>query len=227
MIKELEKRDIGRPSTYASIIKTIQDRGYVEKLNKALVPTDTGDVVSSFLEANFANYISDTFTAEMEDKLDLIAEGKAQYLKTLKDFYGPFLKDVKSKDKIDKVNNFGEADPLHACPICNGPMIIKLGRTGKFLSCSRFPECKGALTLDGQEMPKDKILGLDEKTNLNITVKSGRFGPYVELVSEVTENTKKKSKDKPRRASIPKDVDTMTINKEMAQKTDFSVKNRT
>ena len=218
LIKELEKRDIGRPSTYASIIKTIQDRGYVEKLNKALVPTDTGDVVSSFLEANFANYISDTFTAEMEDKLDLIAEGKAQYLKTLKDFYGPFLKDVKSKDKIDKVNNFGEADPLHACPICNGPMIIKLGRTGKFLSCSRFPECKGALTLDGQEMPKDKILGLDEKTNLNITVKSGRFGPYVELVSEVTENTKKKSKDKPRRASIPKDVDPLTITKEMAQK---------
>ncbi len=218
LIKELEKRDIGRPSTYASIIKTIQDRGYVEKINKALMPTDTGDVVSSFLEANFANYISDTFTAEMEDKLDLIAEGKAQYLKTLKDFYGPFLKDVKSKDKIDKVNNFGEADPLHACPICNGPMIIKLGRTGKFLSCSRFPECKGALTLDGQEMPKDKILGLDEKTNLNITVKSGRFGPYVELVSEVTENTKKKSKDKPRRASIPKDVDPLTITKEMAQK---------
>jgi DNA topoisomerase-1 len=84
-------------------------------------------VVSSFLEANFSNYISDTFTAEMEDKLDLIAEGKAQYLKTLKDFYGPFLKDVKSKDKIDKVNNFGEADAKHVCPVCGRPMIIKLG----------------------------------------------------------------------------------------------------
>ncbi len=94
LIKELEKRGIGRPSTYASIIKTLEDRGYVEKQNKALVPTDTGDVVSTFLEGNFQNYISDSFTAEMEDELDEIAEGKRTYEKTLKDFYTPFLKDV-------------------------------------------------------------------------------------------------------------------------------------
>ncbi len=87
LVKELEKRGIGRPSTYASIIKTIEDRGYVEKINKALVPTDTGDVVSSFLEKNFESYISDDFTAEMEDKLDLIAEGKEDYTKMLTKFY--------------------------------------------------------------------------------------------------------------------------------------------
>src|SRR5581483_1136833 len=86
LVKELEKRGIGRPSTYASIIKTLEDREYVTKENRNLRPTDTGEVVSTFLEDNFGEYISDTFTADMEDKLDLIAEGKAQYTKTLSDF---------------------------------------------------------------------------------------------------------------------------------------------
>ena len=181
LIKELEKRDIGRPSTYASIIKTIQDRGYVEKLNKALVPTDTGDVVSSFLEANFPNYISDTFTAEMEDKLDLIAEGKAEYLKTLKDFYGPFLKDVKSKDKIDKVNNFGEADPNHVCPICGGPMIIKLSKNGKFLSCAKYPDCTGARKITGEELQGPKETGEDcpECKKGKLVLREGKFGQFI------------------------------------------------
>ena len=181
LIKELEKRDIGRPSTYASIIKTIQDRGYVEKLNKALVPTDTGDVVSSFLEANFSNYISDTFTAEMEDKLDLIAEGKAEYLKTLKDFYGPFLKEVKSKDKIDKVNNFGEADSKHICPICGGSMIIKLGKNGKFLSCVKYPTCAGARKITGEEMAGPKETGEEcpECKKGKLVLREGKFGQFI------------------------------------------------
>ncbi|MCX6717117.1 MAG: DNA topoisomerase [Candidatus Taylorbacteria bacterium] len=110
LIKELEKRGIGRPSTYASIMKTLEERKYIEKQNKTLFPTDTGEVVSDFLEANFAKYISDTFTAEMEDELDEIAEGKREYVKTLKDFYGPFSKDVKEKGGIEKVTNLGEAD---------------------------------------------------------------------------------------------------------------------
>jgi DNA topoisomerase-1 len=181
LIKELEKRDIGRPSTYASIIKTIEDRGYVEKINKALTPTDTGDVVSSFLENNFANYISDTFTAEMEDKLDLIAEGKAEYLKTLKDFYGPFLKDVKAKDKIDKINNFGEADPKFTCPICGGPMIIKLGKTGKFLSCAKYPDCTGARKITGEEMAGPKEIGekCPECKDGQLVLREGKFGQFI------------------------------------------------
>ena len=105
LIKELEKRGIGRPSTYASICKTIEDRGYVQKENKSLRPTDTGDVVSSFLEEYFPSYISDSFTAEMEDKLDEIASGKRTYEKTLTEFYGPFHKEVKSKDKLAKATN--------------------------------------------------------------------------------------------------------------------------
>jgi len=181
LIKELEKRDIGRPSTYATIIKTIEDRGYVEKINKALVPTDTGDVVSSFLETNFPNYISDTFTAEMEDKLDLIAEGKAEYLKTLKDFYGPFLKDVKAKDKIDKVNNFGEADAKFPCPVCGGPMIIKLSRNGKFLSCAKYPECTGARKITGEELQGPKETGEDcpECKKGKLVLREGKFGQFI------------------------------------------------
>src|SRR3989338_4051640 len=110
LIKELEKRGIGRPSTSASIMKTLADRGYVVREGRSLQPTDTGDVVSSFLEEYFPTYISDTFTAEMEDELDEIADGKREYAKTLKDFYTPFLKEVKKKDKeAGKITDLGPA----------------------------------------------------------------------------------------------------------------------
>ena len=181
LVKELEKRGIGRPSTYASIIRTLEEREYVTKTNKALVPTDTGDVVSSFLEENFAEYISDSFTAEMEDKLDLIAEGKAEYVKTMKDFYGPFTKDVQAKEKTAKITNLGDADIKYVCPKCGSHMIVKLSRSGKFLSCSTYPECTGALTIDGEEIKSDTPLGHDPKTGLPIFVKVGKYGPYVQL----------------------------------------------
>ncbi len=182
LIKELEKRGIGRPSTYASITKTIEDRGYVAKENRSLKATDTGEVVSSFVEEYFPNYISDTFTAEMEDKLDDIANGNRTYLTTLTEFYGPFHKDILAKDKIAKLTNLGVADAKFKCPKCGtNPMDIKLGRNGKFLSCSRYPDCDGALTLEGVEFKKDEPIGVDPTTNLPIFVLNGRFGPYVQL----------------------------------------------
>ncbi len=152
LVKELESRGIGRPSTYASIMRTIEDRGYVKKEGKTLFPTDTGEVVSDFLEKHFANYISDTFTAEMEDELDEISRGEREYEKTLKDFYGPFLKEVKIKEKLEKATNLGEAPENIKCPKCGSPMIVKLSRGGKFYSCSKYPICDGALTLDGTEL---------------------------------------------------------------------------
>ena len=152
LIKELEGRGIGRPSTYASIMKTIEERGYVKKENKTLFPTDVGEVVSDFLEKHFANYISDTFTAEMEDELDEISRGEREYEKTLKDFYTPFSKDVKSKDKLEKATNQGDAPENIKCLKCGSAMIIKLSRVGKFYSCSKYPECDGALMLDGTEL---------------------------------------------------------------------------
>lgn len=186
LVKELEKRGIGRPSTYASIIRTLEEREYVQKVNKALVPTDTGDVVSSFLEENFGEYISDSFTAEMEDKLDLIAEGKAEYVKTMKDFYGPFTKDVQAKEKTAKITNLGDADVKYVCPKCGSSMIVKLSRSGKFLSCSTYPDCTGALTINGEEIKSDTPLGHDPKTGLPIFVKVGKYGPYVQLGDKET-----------------------------------------
>lgn len=159
LVKELEKRDIGRPSTYASTLKTIQDRGYVLREGKTLVPTDTGDAVSSFLEKHFPSYISDTFTAEMEQELDDIATGKRDYVKTLKTFYGPFQKDLKAKDKIEKVTNLGDAPAEILCPRCGGVMIIKLGKSGKFYSCAKFPDCDGARLIDGTEITGPKPTG--------------------------------------------------------------------
>ncbi len=221
LIKELEKRGIGRPSTYASITRTIEERGYVEKEGRSLKPTDTGDVVSSFLEENFPSYISDTFTAEMENELDEIATGERTYLKTLSDFYGPFNKEVKAKDKLAKATNLGHADPKFKCPKCGSPMEIKLGRGGKFLSCSRYPDCDGALSIDGMEYKKDEPIGTDPTTGLPIFVLNGRFGPYVQLGVKLPKEKKtkkprktKRAKEasapapaKPRMASIPKTVD--------------------
>jgi len=156
LVKELEARGIGRPSTYASIMKTIEDRGYVRKEGRTLFPTDTGDVVSSFLEDNFANYISDTFTAEMEDELDEISNGKREYVKTLKDFYIPFQKEIKEKEKLAKATNMGEAPEDMLCPKCGKNMIVKLARGGKFYSCSNYPECDGARTMEGNELEGPK-----------------------------------------------------------------------
>ena len=152
LIKELETRGIGRPSTYASIMRTIEERGYVEKQGKTLFPTDVGEVVSDFLEKHFANYISDTFTAEMEDELDEISRGEREYEKTLKDFYGPFLKKVKLKEKLEKATNLGLAPSNIKCPKCESAMIVKLSRGGKFYSCSKYPDCDGALMQDGTEL---------------------------------------------------------------------------
>lgn len=159
LVKELEARGIGRPSTYASIMRTIEERGYVNKEGRTLFPTDTGDVVSSFLEDNFSEYISDTFTADMEDKLDDISNGDREYEKTLKDFYLPFQKELKEKDKLAKATNMGDAPSDMLCPKCGGSMIVKLARNGKFYSCANYPDCVGARNLEGKELEGPKDLG--------------------------------------------------------------------
>jgi DNA topoisomerase I len=181
LIKELEKRGIGRPSTYASIIKTLDERGYVEKISKALHPTDTGEVVSTFLENHFPTYISDSFTAEMEDELDDIARGERTYKKTLEDFYTPFLKEVKSKEKVEKVTNLGKAPSEFKCPVCGSDMIVKLGRGGKFLSCEKFPDCQGARTIEGKELeaPKDTGEVCPKCGKGNLVMREGKFGTFI------------------------------------------------
>ncbi|HUO50165.1 MAG TPA: type I DNA topoisomerase [Candidatus Paceibacterota bacterium] len=180
LVKELEKRGIGRPSTYASIIKTLEDRGYVDKQGRTLIPTATGDVVSTFIENNFGDYISDTFTSEMENELDEIAEGKRKYEKTLKDFYTPFTKAVKGKEKIPKITSMGDAPEEFPCPICKGPMEYKLSKNGRFMSCKRFPECLGARKEDGSEIEPPKEL--NEPCPLDggkLIEREGRYGRFI------------------------------------------------
>jgi len=181
LVKELEKRGIGRPSTYASIIKTIQDRGYVGKEGKTLIPTDTGDVVSSFLEKYFPLYVGDTFTADMEEKLDEISRGEREYESTLEEFYTPFQKEVESKEDIEKITNMGEADENIRCPICDGSMIIKLSKGGKFLSCKRFPDCNGARTIEGValEGPKPTGEACPKCGKGELVERTGRNGKFI------------------------------------------------
>jgi DNA topoisomerase-1 len=203
LIKELEKRGIGRPSTYASIISTIEDRGYVEKVNKALHPTDTGEVVISFLEDHFGTYISDTFTAEMEDKLDTIADGHATYRKTLEEFYGPFHTAVKEKDDLEKVTSMGDAPSDLLCPLCTSTMVIKLAKNGRFYSCARYPDCTGARKIDGSVMEGPKSLGrkCPKCSDGELIERDGRYGKFIacnnypkcKYIEQDEEEKKKKS----------------------------------
>lgn len=181
LVKELEKRGLGRPSTYASIIKTLVDRQYVEKEGRALRATETGEVVDGFLSEHFPDVVSDTLTAEMENELDEIADGKREYATTLGNFYGPFSKAVKKKDKeTAKATHLGEADEKFKCPKCGASMVIKLGKSGKFLSCSKYPECDGALTMEGKEIEGPKPTG--EKCpdcGGDLVERQGRYGKFV------------------------------------------------
>ncbi|MCF7815547.1 MAG: type I DNA topoisomerase [Candidatus Pacebacteria bacterium] len=204
LIKELEKRGIGRPSTYASIMKTIIDRGYVEKVGKTLTPTDTGDLVSSFLEEHFAKYIGDDFTSEMENELDEIANGTRGYTETLTEFYTPFSAAVAAKEHIDKITNLGAGPEEFPCPTCGSGMVIKLGRGGKFLSCDTYPVCDGARMIDGSQIKDDEPLGRHPETGEDIFLLNGRFGPYVQL-GPTPEKIKGKKSITPKRASVPKE----------------------
>lgn len=142
LIKALEEFGIGRPSTYAPIISTIQDRQYVEKADKKLVPTNLGLAVNDFLMANFTNIMDYQFTAGMEDNLDAVANGEKKWVPVIREFYTPFEEQLKKvADTAERVKIETEvSDEL--CPEHNVPLVVRIGRFGKFLACSKFPECK-------------------------------------------------------------------------------------
>ncbi len=147
LVKTLEEKGIGRPSTYAPTISTIEERTYVEREKKYLFPTELGEIVNDLMEKNFKDIVDEKFTAEMENNLDLVAEDKVNYVEMLKEFYTPFIKLVENAEKnVEKVK-IPEQETDIKCELCGRNMVIKQGRFGKFLACPGYPECKNAKPL--------------------------------------------------------------------------------
>ncbi|MBI4457793.1 topoisomerase DNA-binding C4 zinc finger domain-containing protein, partial [Candidatus Uhrbacteria bacterium] len=180
LVKTLEENGIGRPSTYAPTISTVVDRGYVEKEERKLKPTDLAMLVNDLLVAHFPDIVDSQFTAHMEESLDLVAEGEKDWVPVIRAFYGPFKKNLKAKEKeIDK-KDVTETATKEVCDKCGKPMIIKIGRFGRFMACSGYPECRNTKPLPGSEESKVDVSGeVCPKCGAPMMVKRGRFGEFL------------------------------------------------
>ncbi|MEM6748554.1 MAG: type I DNA topoisomerase [Pseudomonadota bacterium] len=222
LVKALEENGIGRPSTYASIISTLQDRSYVRMDKNRFIPEDRGRIVTAFLENFFGKYVEYDFTAQMETTLDDISGGRENWRAFLTRFWDEFhakidgMTGLRITEVLDALNEAlgphifpakeDGSDPRQ-CPTCGiGTLSLKVGRYGAFIGCSRYPDCKHTRQLgksEGQQV-EDKVLGIDPDTSTEVSLKSGRFGPYVERAA-VEEG------EKPKRGSIPKGWDVADI----------------
>ena len=220
LIKKMEELGIGRPSTYASTLNVLRDREYVRLDKKRLYPEDKGRLVTAFLESFFSRYVEYDFTADLEEKLDLISAGTLEWKDVLRDFWREFIAavndigDLRITQVLDALNDLlgphifpdqGQGTDPRACPSCNvGRLSLKVGKFGAFIGCSNYPDCRFtrqlAETGDKAAAAETKVLGADPETGLDVTVRSGRFGPYVQLGEP-------NGKEKPKRASIPKGTD--------------------
>jgi DNA topoisomerase I len=181
LVKKLESEGIGRPSTYASIIKTIQDRGYVEQLDRKFHSTDIGEVVTKKLEEGFPRIMDLAFTRHMEEELDKIEEQHLGWVSVLQEFYGPFKENL---DNAMDAMKHAKAETIpsdYTCEKCGKPMVYRFGRNGKFLSCSGYPECTSAVPCDKNGKPqKDEVSEFKcPECGKPMLVKSGRFGKFL------------------------------------------------
>ena len=202
LVKTLEEHGIGRPSTYASIISTLQAREYAMLDKKRFKPTDVGRVVIRFLTEHFTRYVDYGFTAQMEDELDEISDGKRDWIPVLNDFWHPFaalIEDKKNIERKDVTQELIDED----CPKCGKPLSMRLGKRGNFIGCTAYPECDYtrnlANTVDAGEARKE--LGDDPVSGLPVLLLRGPFGYYVQL-GEVEVG----AKVKPKRISWPKEL---------------------
>ena len=187
LIKDMEEKGIGRPSTYAGIMETIQEREYCKTEERRLSPTELGMLVTDLLVENFPDIVNVEFTAKMEGNLDLVEEGNKEWTVALDDFYKPFEKDLeKAKKHMRNIKEEAEKTD-HKCEKCGKGMVIKFGRFGKFLACSGYPECKNTMQIekDGSiaekpETPPDEPTDHKcEKCGSPMVIKTGRFGRYI------------------------------------------------
>jgi DNA topoisomerase-1 len=180
LVKALEEKGIGRPSTYAAILSTIQDRKYVHKTEGRFSPTELGSVVNDLLVDRFTELMDIGFTASMEEKLDRIEEGKMKWVKVVKDFYSPFHKKLAEALAIPGKVKPQDIPTEEVCEKCGLPMVIRWGRHGRFMACSGFPECKNAKPLEDEKQGAE-IIATDEKCpkcGSPMVLKSGRFGKF-------------------------------------------------
>jgi len=231
LVKRMEELGIGRPSTYASILSTVQDRGYVTKDKNRLIPEDKGRLVTAFLMNYFARYVEYDFTAALEEELDDVSGGREDWQEVLARFWRDFsakveeTKDLRIGEVLETINDFlaphlfpdrGDGTDPRICPICGeGRLSLRTARAGgAFIGCSNYPDCRYTRPLGGEQDPEaaaldGKELGIDPETGLAVTLRNGRFGPYVQLGEP-------EGDEKPRRTSIPKGVEPAEVTLEMA-----------
>lgn len=232
LVKKLEELGIGRPSTYASILQTLRDRSYVKMERNRFMPEDKGRLLTAFLEKFFERYVEYDFTADLEGQLDQISSGQIDWKDVLRAFWADFepktkeILELKPSDVIKTLDEFlepylfGSGDEERnprACPACaDGRLSLKAGKFGAFVGCSNYPECRYTRPFGSEEATAGqadegpKVLGVDPATGLEVSLRSGRFGPYVQLGEEGAD------KAKPPRSSVPKDVPLDTVNLELA-----------
>jgi len=185
LVKELEERGIGRPSTYATIMDTIQSKRYVEKQDGRLVPTMLGKMVTELLLESFPHVMSVDFTAAMEQKLDEVEEGRADWVALVREFYQPFARDLEKARQHMRDLKREEIATEHKCERCGAVMVIKWGRHGHFLACSAYPECKNTKEIqriDGGKVelaPEETTRETCDKCGKPMIVKRGRFGRFL------------------------------------------------
>ncbi len=232
LVKRMEELGIGRPSTYAAILQVLQDRGYVRIDKRRLVPEDKGRLVIAFLESFFARYVEYDFTASLEEQLDRVSNNEVDWRQLLRDFWRDFIgavddiKDVPISEVLVALDELlaPHVFPVRAdggdprqCPTCGtGRLSIKLGRFGAFIGCSNYPECRHTRPFsvgENGDQPSGgtRTLGQDPQTGFDITVRAGRFGPYIQLGEA-------QNGEKPKRASIPKGQSPDDIDLERALK---------
>jgi DNA topoisomerase I len=208
LVKVLESYGIGRPSTYAPTMSTIQDRGYVKLEQKKFFPEDVGMVVNRFLVEHFEKYVDYHFTAHLEDDLDAIARGEKEWIPLLKEFWSPFNDQIKEKDKTTTRAQVTTEDTKEECPECKKYLQIKLGRYGRFMACSNYPDCKytrNILKEGEEEKPVVEPVMSDEKCEKcgeGMLIKEGKFGKYL-ACSGYPKCRNIQSLEKPKDTEIP------------------------